>query len=487
MKINKIIGIAINDYDNPVLDKIENCKQDVNTIIGLLSNKYTFDDVELITDKKNTTRKALYNKLNEYFINTLEDESILLIYAGHGVYNEKLQTSYWQTSDSDPEDSSSWFNINDLLDFIRASKAFHISIISDSCFSGAIFKDKIRGGGIDAFNTKKSRYALTSGGMENVSDGKKGHLSPFAETLVKLLEENTSEELPFSILANNLLMNFTESRSQTPMCGALNDVGHDGGSFILKLKEESNKEVIDNKNTFLKNKLNNLFIELSPEDVKIIDTLKPIREEKLALVKKQKYEEAAALRYKEKELEEYVYNKIPKYIDDLININEFTPEEIQKAEKLDSEIENYEKERAEKKIQAKEKYEKLKADFTDKEGKLSFQKSQNLRKLAAIHYVQNKDRPEHIIFRDAKDTFIKLYTENIIELVSYFVKMKSTSKSEFLKIKELQLKELLIRVYKYEIDLVGNGHQNDLDNIITLKEIEIEFLNWIKNNYKNGL
>ena len=79
---------------------------------------------------------------------------------------------------------------NELLDFIRASDAFHVSIISDSCFSGAIFQHKVRGGGINAFDAKKSRYALTSGGMENVSDGKKGHLSPFAETLVRLLEEN---------------------------------------------------------------------------------------------------------------------------------------------------------------------------------------------------------------------------------------------------------------------------------------------------------
>ena len=163
MKVNKIIGIAINDYDNAELDKIQNCRNDIETIIGLLSNKYTFDDVELITDKINTTRKALYNKLNEYFINALEDESILLVFAGHGKYNDQLQTAYWQTSDADLTDSSTWFNINDLLAFIRASKAFHVSIISDSCFSGAIYQTPTCGGGFDALNKKKSRYALTTG------------------------------------------------------------------------------------------------------------------------------------------------------------------------------------------------------------------------------------------------------------------------------------------------------------------------------------
>ncbi len=242
---NKILGIAINDYNDFELNKVNNCRNDLNAITSILTSKYSFDNVELLMEKKQTTRKFLYNYLYEYFTNSLPTENILLIYTGHGDYNEIINTSYWLPSDSNPKDQSSWININDLLSYIKASKAFHINIISDSCFSGGIFETTSRGGGIKAIENKRSRLALTSGSLEKVSDGIKDGLSPFTEKLCLILSNNSLPLLPFSTLSNELLLSFNETRKQTPMFGSLANIGHEGGAMVFKLKENKEKSKIE--------------------------------------------------------------------------------------------------------------------------------------------------------------------------------------------------------------------------------------------------
>jgi hypothetical protein len=245
--IYKILGIAINDYDSPLLDKIQNCKSDLNEIISIFKSRYVIDDLELLTEKEQTTHKYIYSRLYEYFINSSEDENIIIIYCGHGEYNDIIGASYWLPSDSEPDHPSTWFNLNDLLSFVKISPAIHISIISDSCFSGAIFESASRGGGIQALDKKLSREALTSGSIEKVSDGTAGTSSPFAEKLCEILKNNFEKVLPFSKLSNDLILNFDEDRRQTPMFGTIANVGDKGGTMILQLKDELDDEISYNE------------------------------------------------------------------------------------------------------------------------------------------------------------------------------------------------------------------------------------------------
>jgi hypothetical protein len=468
MKINKVLAIAINNYENKVLDKIQNCHKDVLSIIEVLNEKYEIDDVEFISEKSETTRKSLYNKLNEYFINRLEDENVLLIYAGHGEYNEKLNTAYWQPSDSDPSDSSSWISLTEILSFINASKAFHIGIISDSCFSGAIFEPTKRGGGIDAFDSKKSRLGLTSGGLEKVSDGQKGKASPFAISLTKILKENTQEELPFSILGTNLIMEFSSEKNQTPMFGPLNNVGHEGGSFNFKLKKEKKKTIkINNQNNFLSERLGNLFIPISESDLLIIKEIEPITRLKTESVNAQKYEDAVRYRDKEKELEEKIKKKSSDYIDSFLSKMTYSATEIKKSKELDSQITEYKEHIEEEKITNVEEEETTKLHYS------KYLKS-------FLHYLKPTD-PEKALFSSERDIFLKAYKKNIIDIYEHIVRIKCLSKSEFLNSKIDELKEILMRIYEYEVRLLLKGYRNELDEIMTIKEIEIKVLNWIKN------
>ena len=73
-------------------------------------------------------------------------------------------------------------------------KAKHVMVVADSCFSGTISRGlKILERTPEWFATivkKKSRTALTSGGLEPVLDTVVGNHSAFAYAFISLLEEN---------------------------------------------------------------------------------------------------------------------------------------------------------------------------------------------------------------------------------------------------------------------------------------------------------
>lgn len=233
--MNKIIAIAIDDYGDSEISNLKNCSNDINAIIDILSQKYQFEDIELLAKPEQTTLAFLYESLyTELVINTSELDSVLILFAGHGEYNNKLKTNYWLCSNSIRSDVTTWFNVNNLLDFLSCSQAKHIAIISDSCFSGAIF-ELDRGGGLIALENKYSRQALTSGGIEKVSDG--DYNSPFNKSLVNVLKENTSDLLSFYDLSERTILTFSPSQRQTPIFGSLANSGDEGGSFFFKLKK----------------------------------------------------------------------------------------------------------------------------------------------------------------------------------------------------------------------------------------------------------
>ncbi len=203
----------------------------------MLSEKYHFDDFELLSGEEQTTKSFVFNKLYDLLINSLEEDSILIVYSGHGEYNPIIGTSYWLTSDAKKNDATTWLNVGDILDVFKVSKAKHIALISDSCFSGAIFESETKGGGIKALEEKYSRQALTSGSIEPVSDGKAGESSPFTISVLQTLEDNAEDNFTFSSFSEEVIKNFSATRSQTPMHGALTRSGHKGGSYIYKLRK----------------------------------------------------------------------------------------------------------------------------------------------------------------------------------------------------------------------------------------------------------
>lgn len=483
--INKVLAIAIDDYEDDDLNKLHNCKSDVEAIIGILEDKYSFDPIEFIYKKEFTTRSQLYLKLTEYFSNALIDENILLIFAGHGQYNSKTKRAYWQPSDATNNDASGWINISELLDFIGTSEAHHINIISDSCFSGVIFKKESRGGGVNALSSKRSREALTSGGIEKVSDGIKGENSDFTKSIIKILLENENMDLLFNDFSQRVILDFGSEKQQTPEMGSLSGVGHEGGSFVFKLKQKKLSDSINDANTYLKKKMANLYIPLEQTSIGYIEILKETKKEKNESVKNQRFEEAANLRDQEKEIEMKIREDFQMCIN-VINLEtQFSANEIAMSENLDSDIEIYNKSMADEKealVKRKIKLKKIVNKLIDFE-------SINLTPTLLIDDrplpkfvppIYNWDNPATKYFSNNQNKFFDLYNIDIISLYKNFKQKQCNSTSIILGEKENQLIEIIFKILDLERDfLIWKG--DDLNELISKKEIEINVLKWINN------
>ena len=109
-------------------------------------------------------------------------------------------------------------------------------VVADSCFSGELTRGiKIDYGSpnwIQKLVKKKARIALTSGGLEPVSDSGGGSHSVFAKVFISLLEENTGV-LNTQKLFSELRPRVMKNTRQTPEHGTIHLAGDDGGDFLF--------------------------------------------------------------------------------------------------------------------------------------------------------------------------------------------------------------------------------------------------------------
>ncbi len=163
----------------------------------------------------------------------MERDQLLIFYAGHGLWDDRLSQGFWLPADATMNSKAQWLSNSTIRDYIGGIKAKHILLITDACFSGSIFKER----GVDT-NSKailemyklQSRKAMTSGALKTVPDK-----SVFISYLIKRLVNNqqsflSSEELfqSFKIAVIN-----NSANGQVPQYGPIGQVGDEGGDFIF--------------------------------------------------------------------------------------------------------------------------------------------------------------------------------------------------------------------------------------------------------------
>mgnify|MGYP001268864102 FL=1 len=229
--------IAVEDYANPQIERLDYPVADTRKVIKTLTDRYRFDPDD-ITFLANPDRKAIFRAFGEMRQKVTEEDNLLIFYAGHGVWMDDMKQGYWLPKDaSGPNDPSDWIPNSTVRDYVKAIKAKHILLVSDACFSGAIFK--VRNPFVNpSVSAEKiyqlpSRKAITSGAMKTVPDQ-----SVFVEYLVKRLGQNEDVYLD----AQKLFVSFKEAvinnspNHQTPLYGAINEAGDEGGDFIFILR-----------------------------------------------------------------------------------------------------------------------------------------------------------------------------------------------------------------------------------------------------------
>lgn len=226
--------IAVQDYNSPEINKLDYPISDAVKIKEILTRHYSFNEKD-VTLLKNPDRKAIGQAFNDLRGKLTSRDNLMVFYAGHGVWLEDMREGYWLPRDaSGVNDPTDWIANSTIRNHIRALKAKHVLLVADACFSGGIFRVR------DAFSSANasiekiyempSRKAITSGSLKTVPDR-----SVFVEYLTKRLQENPDKYLD----AQKLFVSFKEAvinnspNNQTPLYGAINEAGDEGGDFVF--------------------------------------------------------------------------------------------------------------------------------------------------------------------------------------------------------------------------------------------------------------
>ena len=227
---------GVNSYEHfDPWHKLNNPIPDAEAIRDELKNKYGFT-VELVSDP---SRDKILTKINEYARKKYNDnDQLLIFFAGHGYYEERnnIGIGYLVASDTLPPDAdrgkSSYISHGDLRDRIENIGCEHIFLMVDACFSGA-FDPTVaqfnRGRSPNRIPNSvskkefikqtlayKSRWYLTSGGKDYVSDGAPNRHSPFTRQILDALRTGGGQ---LGILTLDDIRRYVEKATPEPRVG----------------------------------------------------------------------------------------------------------------------------------------------------------------------------------------------------------------------------------------------------------------------------
>ena len=227
--------IGNNNYQNQ--DKLAAAVNDATVLADLLKNKYGFKTKLLLNSKYDQTA----NEIIKFTKNRERSDNLLIYYAGHGELEKDENVGYWLPVDAGATQDAKWLANDRIKNWIKSSKAKHIIVIADSCFSGMLMRgtggqdkavEKLTKASVEKYQLKKTRIVFTSGGVEPVMDSDGGDHSLFADQLIRTLRNNNKVMLSYALFRE--VKNYVEEYSvQTPNRAELYNIGHDGGEFLF--------------------------------------------------------------------------------------------------------------------------------------------------------------------------------------------------------------------------------------------------------------
>jgi hypothetical protein len=229
--INYALIIGIQTYDDPAIPDLDEPVADAQQLKEVLTKNYAFDPshVKLL---QNPDKAALFRELEEFAQKVKPEDSLLIFYAGHGMWDQQFEQGYWLPKDADHGSRAQWISNSDIRDYIRAIQSRHTLLITDACFSGGIFKSRSGLTGSDKaiqeLYSMPSRKAMTSGTLTEVPDH-----SAFLDYLTQRLRDNTQDYMS----ADQLFYRFREAvinnSPNTPQYGVIHEAGDEGGEYIF--------------------------------------------------------------------------------------------------------------------------------------------------------------------------------------------------------------------------------------------------------------
>ena len=236
-------ALVIGNSDYAEMPRLETAVSDATAIQETLECRYGFE-VTLLKDAKYLDVLSALSTLRK----ELDDKDNLVIYfAGHGEVDSSTGLGYWLPVDARKESRTNWISSREIGLQLELLPARHVLVIADSCYSGALtrsalahveagsVKDKARW--MAELGTKRSRTALTSGGLAPVFDAGAGGHSIFARSLLDALSRPAGPVETYSLWSSVKARVMYETRSlrvqEVPEYAPIQYAGHEGGEFFF--------------------------------------------------------------------------------------------------------------------------------------------------------------------------------------------------------------------------------------------------------------
>lgn len=287
-----LLAIAIDDYKH--CPRLMNCEKDANDIIAALVERYQFEE-EYITRlfSGNASRERICEAFRQLALKLQPWDSLLIYFSGHGEFNEVIHEGYWIPCEAHCNEYDQYIAYSWILKALKTIRCRHTFLMVDASFSDALFLrtgedighrvdgayshrwlqpmnnrklpttvyswmliawsaikrgcswiiDTLflgKGMGIDTTRYSRSapsRWGLSSGRQQVVSNGKSGDNSPFAIALLNYLR-NSNIDIDVAELCAYVTAQVKADTAghQEPIAGSLNVEDNQKGQYCFRIQ-----------------------------------------------------------------------------------------------------------------------------------------------------------------------------------------------------------------------------------------------------------
>jgi len=237
-------ALIIGNNQYRYLPQLGTAVNDAKAVEVLLKQRYGYKTTLLL----NANRYQMLEALNQLRQHLTEEDNLLIYYGGHGELDQVNQRGHWLPVDATADSTTNWISNIQISDILNAMNSQHILIVADSCYSGTMTRSSLarleagitlekRLKWIKAMLEKKSRTALTSGGIKPVLDSGGEQHSIFAKAFLESLEGNTQILEAYKLYQQvATLVNDAAARNffeQIPEYAPIRHATHEAGEFFF--------------------------------------------------------------------------------------------------------------------------------------------------------------------------------------------------------------------------------------------------------------
>ncbi len=213
--------------------------READSLRAVLTREYTFDAIR-VQLVRNPTREAILDTLEILARRLGPEDNLLVVYSGHGGFDEGAREGYWQATDAAVSRPSTWIANDQIRAWLRKLKARSVLLITDACFSGSINRsgsDRAELSadaaqaiqGALAYARRSSRQAMTAGTAKETVP----QVSVFSMEIVAALKRRQAPVYLAQQLAAEINPRVASVARTTPTFSAVPGIESDQGDFVF--------------------------------------------------------------------------------------------------------------------------------------------------------------------------------------------------------------------------------------------------------------